>query len=159
MGISISVSGSASDSMVNQNLEQIRAKNALSAAPKIGLGKEGGRSVAKKVPAQIVQNGFLGALAFAIENAAAEQADAEGYVKNGYANTFIAIKKHLITVKKDLGVCSGGLRAFLDGLCGKSADELRMVTEEALCYLNYLRRFTTSKDGGCKPKKDGEGVS
>ena len=150
MGISISVSKPIVASLGSQNLEQVRAKNALNAAPKIGLGKEGGRSVAKKVPAQIVQNGFLGALAFAIENAGTETPDAEGYVKNGYANTFVAIKKHLVSVGKDLGVCSGDLRAFLDGLCGKSSDELRMVTEEALNYLNYLRRFA-------KPKKDEEG--
>lgn len=131
-----------------KNLEQVRAINALNAAPKIGLGKEGGRAVAKKVPAQIIQNGFLGALAFAIENIGKDAPDAEGYVKNGYANTFVAIKHHLISVNKDLGVCSGGLGAMLEGLCEKSADELRMVTEEALAYLNYLRRFAKPKQNG-----------
>lgn len=126
----------------NRNLEQIRAKNALAAADSIGKGKEGGRTVAKKVPAQIVQNGFLGALAFAIESS-----DNGKDEKNGYGNTFKAIQKHLKDIGKDLGVCDGDLKNFLDGLCAKSAEELRMVTDEALCYLNYLRRFA-------KPGKD-----
>jgi len=123
----------------HRNLEQIRARNALQAADSIGKGKEGGRAVAKKVPTQIVQNGFLGALAFAIESSNNGQDD-----KNGYGNTFKALQKHLKDVGKDLGVCGGDLKSFLDGLCRKSADELRTVTDEAICYLNYLRRFAKS---------------
>jgi len=126
----------------HRNLEQIRARNALKAADSIGKGKEGGRAVAKKVPAQIVQNGFLGALAFAIESSDNGRDDT-----NGYGNTFKALQKHLKDVGKDLGVCGGDLKGFLDGLCTKSADDLRLITDEALCYLNYLRRFA-------KPGKD-----
>lgn len=126
----------------HRNLEQVRARNALAAADSIGKGKEGGRAVAKKVPAQIVQNGFLGALAFAIESS--ENGKDE---KNGYGNAFKALQKHLKDVGKDLGVCGGDLKSFLDGLCKRSADDLRAVTDEAICYLNYLRRFA-------KPGKD-----
>ena len=130
-----------------QNYEQIRAKNALAAAPSIGLGNEGGRAVAKKVPALIVQDGFLGALAFAIE-----KSDNGRDSKNGYGNAFKAIIKHLPDVKKDFGLCSPGddLQKFLDNLCRpreRSADVLRAITEEAIAYLNYLRRFA-------KPEKD-----
>lgn len=133
--------------MAISNFEQIRAKNALEAAPKIGLGKEGGRSVAKKVPAQIVQDGFLGALAFAIENVSNENPE-DGWYKNGYANTFVAIRRHLVSIGKDCGIGDDkDIKSFMSSLCEKSARELRMITEEALCYLNYLRRFA-------KPGKD-----
>ena len=120
-----------------RNYEQIRAKNALDAAPSIGLGNEGGRTVAKKVPALIVQDGFLGALAFAIE-----KSENGRDVNNGYGNTFKAIVKHLPDVGKDYGLCGeNDLQKFLDKLCAQSADVLRAITEESIAYLNYLRRF------------------
>ncbi len=150
--------------MNGRNLEQIRAKIALDAAEKIGTGSEGGRAVAKKVPAMIVQNGFLAALAFAIEsvNDAKFKVDVDdGYYRNtkpkkdkegktdpfegcGYANTFLSVMKDLRETKKDKGHCNGNLRDFLMGLCNNPsnpAQVLRMVTDEALRYLNYLRRF------------------
>lgn len=128
-----------------QNYEQIRAKNALAAAPGIGLGNEGGRAVAKKVPALIVQDGFLAALAFAIEKSNNGEDE-----KNGYGNAFKAIMKHLPDVGKDYGLCGEkDLQKFLDGLCAEPADVLRAITEEAIAYLNYLRRFA-------EPGKDEE---
>lgn len=121
-----------------KNLEQIRAKNALAWKDKIGTGNEGGRAVAKKVPTQIIQNGFLGALAFAIENKG-----------SGYENAFKAILDHLKIAKCDQGLPCDDLQKFLDALSDKDADVLRAVTAEALAYLNYLRRFA-------KPGKDEE---
>ena len=121
-----------------RNLEQIRAKNAYDWRDKIGTGNEGGRAVAKKVPAQIIQNGFLGALAFAIANKG-----------SGYENAFKAILDHLCKAKMNHGLPCDDLQNFLDALCGKDADVLRAVTAEALAYLNYLRRFA-------KPGKDEE---
>ena len=150
--------------MSGRNLEQIRAKIALDAAEKIGTGSDGGRAVAKKIPSLIVQDGFLAALAFAIEsvNDPKFQVDAEsGYYRNtnpkknkagmrdpfegcGYANTFLSVMKDLQETKKDKGLCNGNLRDFLMGLCdnpSNPAQVLRMITDEALRYLNYLRRF------------------
>lgn len=135
--IKISVAASASPM---RNLEQIRAKNALAWKDKIGTGKEGGRAVAKKVPAQIIQNGFLGALAFAIENKG-----------SGYENAFKAILEHLKIANRNQGLPCDDLQGFLNALCAKDADVLRTVTAEALAYLNYLRRF--AKPG----KEDGAG--
>ena len=126
-----------------QNFEQIRAKNALDEAPRIGLGNEGGKAVAKKVPALIVQDGFLGALAFAIEKSNNGTDE-----KNGYGNVFKAIIKHLPDVKKDFGLCEAtDLQKFMDSLCQQSPEVLRAVTDESIAYLNYLRRFA-------KPGKD-----
>lgn len=125
--------------MEMRNLEQIRAKNAYDWRDRIGTGKEGGCAVAKKVPAQIIQNGFLGALAFAIEN--------DG---SGYANAFKAILDHLKKSGCNHGLPCDDLQKFLDALCLKDADVLRAITSEALAYLNYLRRFA-------KPDKAEEG--
>ena len=133
-----------------RNFEQVRAKVALMAAGKIGTGSEGGLAVAKKVPAQIVQNGLLAALAFAIEKVnggGLVRAD-DGYYRKdgsfdkcGYANTFVSVMEDLRETGNDLGICSGDLSEWLKALCEKSSVELRLVTEEALAYLNYLRRF------------------
>ncbi len=112
-----------------RNLEQIRAKNALAASGKIGTGKEGGRAVAKKVPTMIVANGFIGALAFAIED------------NGGYLTVFQAVIDHLHKANLNCGIAATDPQMFLDELCGKSADVLRAITDESMAYLNYLRRF------------------
>ena len=111
------------------NLEQLRAKDALEAAKTIGQGAEGGDAVEKKVPAQIIANGFIGALAFAIEKDA------------GYADVFASVIKHLQNVNAMQGITRTDLRGFLEDLCGKSSAQLRAITEESMAYLGYLRRF------------------
>ena len=109
-----------------RNLEQYRAKNALKAA--IGQGTEGSESVAKKVPAMILENGFLGAMAFAKEKG------------KGYADVFNAIIAHLADIGQLHGL-PANFDGFLAGLCAKDAAPLRAVTAESLAFLNYLRRF------------------
>ena len=117
------------------NYEQKRAVNALNAAKDKGFGGvEGGKAVAKKVPAQIIQNGFLGALAFAIET------------EHGYETVFKAILTHLASVQMTYGIPTTSLRDFMAGLCTKDADVLRAVTAESLAYLSYLRRFATGEE-------------
>jgi CRISPR type III-B/RAMP module-associated protein Cmr5 len=104
----------------------------------------------------IIQNGFLAALAFAIEsvNDPEFEIDTEsGYYRKkedqdsfkgcGYANTFLSVMKDLKETKKDNGICGGTLKDFLKGLCNQD-QVLRMVTDEAIQYLNYLRRFAKS---------------
>ena len=127
-----------------RNLEQIRAQNAFAAKESIRDGKGGGdpRAVAKKVPAQIITNGFLGALAFAIED------------NGGYLTVFNAIIKHLHDAKLDCGIATTDPSAFLDALSKKDAATLRAITAEAMAYLNYLRRFVKAK--GKKKDEGGE---
>ncbi len=128
-----------------RNYEQIRAKNAYAEKDSIGVAKEGGKAVAKKVPAMIVQDGFLGALAFAIED---ELDCRKKGKKSAYGNVFYGIMKHLPQVKKDFGLCTEvDLQKFLDKLCNQNADLLRAITEEAIAYLNYLRRFAKPSKG------------
>lgn len=125
------------------NLEQIRAKNAYAARESIGTGKEGGRAVAKKVPAMILANGFIGALAFAIED------------NGGYLTVFNAIIRHLHDACLDCGVSATDPAKFLDELCGCDADTLRAITAESMAYLNYLRRFAKP---GKEKEDDGYGA-
>ncbi len=130
---------------MRKNLEQIRAKNAYAARDEIRTGKEGGRAVAKKVPAMIIANGFIGALAFAIED------------HGGYLDVFNAIIKHLhdAEARLDCGIAATEPAEFLDELCRRDADTLRAITNEAMAYLNYLRRFAKpGKEETC----DGNGA-
>ena len=113
-----------------QNLAQLRAKTALAAAPSIGAGRNDGKSVAKKVPAQIIQNGILGALAFAID------------ARAGYYDVFSALCAHLRTPGVAvLPNAPASPEELLETLSAASSDTLRAVTTEAMEYLSYLRRF------------------
>lgn len=116
-----------------KNLEQIRAKSALDAATSDKgkfLGKEGGRAVAKKVPVQILENGFLGALAFAID------------AKEGYLEVFAAVLKHLQAAHCSFGLPCDNPQCFMTALVEKDDPViLRAITSEAMAFLKYLRRF------------------
>jgi CRISPR/Cas system CMR-associated protein Cmr5 small subunit len=109
-----------------QNLDQIRAKNALDV--KIGSGTGGGLAIAKKIPTMIRENGFIAAMSFAKETGA------------GYADVFNAIIRHLHSVGQAHGL-PNNFDGFLTDLCVKDSAVLRAVTVEAMAYLNYLRRF------------------
>ncbi len=133
-----------------RNLEQLRAQNAIAAAPGIGTGKEGGRTVAKKVPAMILADGFIGAMAFAIEEAK-DSKEKNGKEKSGGKETvFRAIINHLKTCGMMHGIQREDLQGFLDDLCTKDANVLRAITAEAMAYLNYLRRFAKPGKGEAK---------
>ena len=116
-----------------KNLNQIRAQYALRAASNTAFsGKEGGQIV-KKVPTMIRENGFIGALAFAIEK------------KGGYIKVFEVMLEHMR--KDEVGVIHGDGVSDADKLlkyvCEGDSACLRAVTAEAMAYLSYLRRFAT----------------
>ncbi len=111
-----------------KNLEQIRAANALKASPDIEGGKEGGRNIAKKIPTYIRNNGILGAAAYARE------------VGEGYGSVMLAVIDHLSSEGIRM-VQSKQLDSFIDEISGADSIKLRHVTDEAMAYLNYLRRF------------------
>ena len=111
-----------------KNLEQIRAANALAAAPGIGSGKQGGGNVAKKFPNYVRNNGILGAAAFARED------------QGGYMHVMNAIILHLSSPHIDI-VKAKNLDEFIKELSEKDSYTLIKATDEAMAYLNYLRRF------------------
>lgn len=118
-----------------KNFEQIRAKNALEWKDKIGGRKDGGDSVAKKVPVMILDNGIIAAAAFALEKGV------------GYENVFNAVINHLADIDHPADreivplSSSMSLKDFISHLVNCSSNELRLITAETMAYLNYLRRF------------------
>lgn len=111
-----------------KNLEQIRAANALTAASNIRSGREGGK-VVKDIPHYIRNNGLLGAAAFAKETG------------KGYKDVFEeGIIKHLKDEEINL-LNTSSLDDFISKLGKSDSAKLRIVTNEAMAYLNYLRRF------------------
>ncbi len=110
-----------------QNMEQKRAAHAIGAGPTIRAGQGEGKpsAVVKKVPTLIKTNGLLATAAFAREG------------KDGIQSAISAIESYL----KLIGMMPKQERSLLDWLAREDAAKLRIVTEEALAYLNYLRRF------------------
>ena len=118
-----------------KNLDQKRAANAIEWAPKIPDGEGGSKAIAKKVTAQIMQNGFLGAMAFALED------------EGAYLVVFQGIINHLNDCNLMYGISSTAPKEFFKQLCKDESEEatlkLRAITEEAMAYLSYLRRFAS----------------
>lgn len=118
-----------------RNLAQLRALHANEWAKHVKSGEGGSRAIAKKVPAQIIQNGLLGAFAFALDG------------NEGHLSVFKGVISHLSLIKNegfDFDVAkldSNKPEEFFQELCTKSSDVLRAVTAETMEYLNYLRRF------------------
>lgn len=117
-----------------QNLEQIRAGDALNAARSRAFAGKNRGEVVKKVPAMIRESGLLAALAFALE-----RNDKDKLKNEGHFAVFQAVTEHL---GKDRDP-----DALMDRLSSRaSSTELREDTVQTLSYLAYLRRFA-DKEG------------
>ena len=113
-----------------QNLDQIRALNALKATQQYNPQGENGGNVIKQVPAMIQQNGLLGAIAFALDD------------KKGHKDVLQGAIEHYASV------CQGApnkVEEFTRWIIEKDAAMLRAATAEILAYLNYYRRFASAK--------------
>ncbi len=119
---------------MNKNLEQIRAKNALQLAQGWSLK----RVESKRAPAMIMENGLLGALAFANE---------KGGEMAKVMKACVAHWQSLPSGVLPAGIMdsSVNLETFSKEICECSAAELRRRTEEIMAFLNYLRRY--AKEG------------
>lgn len=119
---------------VFQNYAQLRAKHAWEAAQDtVFKGKEGGEAV-KKVPSMIIENGLLGAMAFAIEKG-------EGYLK-----TFESLLAHLKKIDYFSVKASKDVGEWFSHLASSDAETLRLTTSECMAYLAYLRRFAKKEE-------------
>ena len=127
-----------------QNLEQIRARNAIQATgdEKAPQGKNGG-DVAKKVPAMIMESGLLGALAFAID------------AKAGHEKVLQGAIRHYQEVDRQ-APATDDLVFFAGWLGQQDSARLRAATSEILAYLNYYRRFVrpAKKEGNQNADSD-----
>lgn len=119
-----------------RSYDQIRALHALEATrDKTFRGKDGG-SVAKKVPAVIIECGLLGALAFALEKGV------------GYKAVFEAVRTHLASADIADSTAMGTKDAdeWFEKLTKAPASALRLATGEIMAYLTYLRRFANQTE-------------
>ncbi len=110
-----------------QNLEQLRAGNALKAASDHTFAGKGGGEIAKKIPMEIRTNGWLGSAAFALDKDEGRKAVYEK-----------AILPHLRQRWENIPL---NLEEAIQHLTSEDANFLRQITAETLAYLNYFRRF------------------
>jgi len=120
--------------MPQQNLEQLRAAHALSRATTLD------RQDTRKLPALILNNGFLAAAAFTLDSDA----------RKGMRDVVVAIGQHLhqrSLLTQEPGGADNNLRvqALLNELSGKTSLDLQRATDEALAYLGYLKRFAPKR--------------
>lgn len=121
-----------------QNLEQIRARNALNFSKEGGVSGEKGGEVIKKVAPLIQNHGLLATAAYSFTE------------KKGWQLVFDAIARHL--ADKDVAVVPSEkvkdrqtLMTFLTA--GDTTSEtLKIATAETMAWLDYSRRFVTKGD-------------
>ena len=118
-----------------QNLEQVRARNALKFATKDGekvCGPQGGE-VIKKLPPLILNHGLLATAAYSFTE------------KVGWQLTFDAIAQHL--ADPDVAVLPAekvkDRASLLSFLAEKdtTSEVLKLATIETMAWLQYARRF------------------
>jgi CRISPR type III-B/RAMP module-associated protein Cmr5 len=115
-----------------KNLEQIRAKNALTATENVKFSGVNDGEVAKKVPTMIMENGILAAATFAEDEIKKNKEKGRGY-----SDVFQAVIVHL----KDVEIMPAGKDDIISWLVDEDSAQLRAVTAETMAYLSYLRRF------------------
>lgn len=145
-----------------QNLEQIRAKHALSFAKKvtkgevIATGKEGGDAM-KKIPSMIMTNGLLASIAFAIEEKKDKKNDRMVPRSAGHREIFNSIAEHLSSPEIEITPDAHDAKSLLDDLSQKGSQILKLATEESLAWLSYARRFISGGEGdGGRQEEDVE---
>ena len=120
-----------------QNLEQVRARNALTFAHSGAVsGKQGGE-VIKKVSPLIMNHGLLATAAYSFSE------------KEGWQKVFDAIAAHLSDPA--IGILPAGTNdhgKLMTCLTGKDATSelLKLATAETMAWLTYARRFVRKDD-------------
>ena len=118
-----------------QNLEQIRARNAFAYSRDDSAAKGGqdGGEVIKKIPPMILNHGFLATAAYGMDQK-----------QRAWGAAFTAIARHLSDPDiRHLPDGCDNLEKMLRHLTRHEATsaELKIVTGEAMAWLNYARRF------------------
>jgi hypothetical protein len=114
-----------------KNREQIRARNAMEAAEKNLAGPKGG-DVIKSIPPLIMNHGLLAVGAYAFDDN-----------KAGFKGAFDALARHLADPEIALVPlkCKDNTIELLKHLVAADSATLKLVTAEAMAWLNYARRF------------------
>jgi CRISPR-associated protein Cmr5 len=135
-----------------QNREQIRARHALDFKRKIerkeaiASGKEGGDAI-RKIPAMIMANGLLAAVAFAIEEKKDKRTGEMEPRSKGHRAIFNAIAEHLAATEIDITPGVTDAKSLIDHLANAESTTLKLATDEALAWLAYARRFVSGGAG------------
>ena len=119
-----------------QNLDQLRAAHALREAASTD------KASVSKLPAMILTNGLLGALAYACE----EKSPGEPKRPPIKAATD-SLATHLAKLIPEVGVVTNG-QTLAANLAKGDALTLQRATTEALAYFSYLKRYAPKKDNG-----------
>ncbi len=124
-----------------QNLDQIRARNALDATNGETYPAKGGGEVGKKLPTMVRENGIMATLAFVLEK------DKQGKFSNdGMKRAMDRVVEHLTNVgkvPKDIKDSP----AWQEFLAEKATSaHLREQTDEALAYLGFFRRYASKQE-------------
>lgn len=113
------------------NLEQVRAKNALKA---VKLWRKPNNQVAG-YHSFIINNGLLATLAFSIQK------------KEGMDEVATAIRNHIQNmINANLLPCSFSCETpvvFIAELSAGTDLQLRLITNESMAFLSYLKRFNS----------------
>jgi CRISPR-associated protein Cmr5 len=117
-----------------KNLEQIRAAHASPASGRLDRG------AVTKLPALIINNGFLATLAFTLESSSRKEM-LKAMLKLAEYLRQQGLLTHPAHGKNDEELA----REVIDELVDGSSAQLQRVTAEALAYLAYLKRFTPKK--------------
>ena len=116
-----------------QNLDQLRAAHAIREATATD------KASVSKLPAMILTNGLLGALAFATEEGKKPREKMKAAADS--------LASHLSKLIPEIGAVTNG-QSLATKLAGGDALTLQRATTEALAYLSYLKRFAPKKDNG-----------
>jgi len=116
-----------------QNLEQVRARNALALAKSGAVAGNDGGEVIKKIPSLILNHGLLATAAFSFS---------EG--NQAWQKVFDAIATHL--ADQQIAILPGSVRdrqSLMDFLTSKetTSETLKLATAEAMAWIQYARRF------------------
>lgn len=130
-----------------QNLDQIRAKNALAAAQSKKRDRNNAetnqfefvRADVAGFPALIIQNGLLAAFAYASEEGKTTRAG----IKFACDRTAAHLAEHGIDVLRNQTTSA----ALIDALSRKAATslDLQRATSEVLAFFSYLKRFAAKE--------------
>ena len=110
-----------------KNLEQIRAAAALGPAEKLD------KSAVNKLPAMILSNGLLATIAFC-------NSESDGKNRNDMDIALRATAGHLVERRLLASGCDS-LPTMIKDLTARDSAQLQRVTDEALAFIGYLRRF------------------
>lgn len=115
-----------------QNLEQLRAANALEPAKSLD------RSAVNKLPAMILTNGLLATAAFCLAEGGG---DSRGQMKEALNAT----AKHLAD-RTLINKNKANIQGLIEDLTKRDSEHLQRATNEALAFLAYLKRFAPKKE-------------